>query len=130
MSFSPWHEGLVGFLEDGLLKQIESERIRVELSNLDIYGKSYDNAATFIFPSHDGVRHCTTCLGPGGSPKADLKAPASMIASLIVILPTVHEGGSIILSQKGNEWAFDSSTAVSTAAASPLAAFIATSKTE
>jgi len=37
-----------------------------------------------------------------------------MTASLVVILPTAHEGGSLILRQGGKEWTFDSAEAVGT----------------
>ena len=47
-----------------------------------------------------------------------------MIASLVVILPSVHEGGSLVLCQDGKEWIFDSSKAVSTTP-NAQAAFIA-----
>lgn len=46
-----------------------------------------------------------------------------MVGSLIVILPTVHEGGSLILRHGGKEWTLDCSKAVSTPNAQ--AAFIA-----
>jgi hypothetical protein len=47
-----------------------------------------------------------------------------MVASLVVILPTIHEGGSLILRHGGKEWIFDSSMAVSTTP-DAQAAFIA-----
>ena len=47
-----------------------------------------------------------------------------MVGSLVVILPTAHEGGLLILRHGGKEWTFDSAEAVRTAP-SPQAAFIA-----
>jgi len=47
-----------------------------------------------------------------------------MVGSLVVILPTAHEGGSLILRHSGKEWTFDSAEAVRTLL-SPQAAFIA-----
>ena len=73
------------------------------------------------------IDQCTTCLlGPGGFFKAHVDTPrgTAMIGSLVVILPTDHEGGSLILRHGGKEWTFDSAEAVDTAS-SPQAAFIA-----
>lgn len=47
-----------------------------------------------------------------------------MFASLVVVLPTVHEGGSLIIRHNGKEWTFDSSKVVKTGP-SPDAAFVA-----
>ncbi len=53
-------------------------------------------------------------LGPGGFFKAHVDTPRSntMIGSLVVILPTDHEGGSLIIRHGGKEWTFDSAQAV------------------
>jgi hypothetical protein len=48
-----------------------------------------------------------------------------MVGSLVVILPTVHEGGSLVLRRAGEEWTFDCSKAVSTTPSAAQAAFIA-----
>jgi hypothetical protein len=47
-----------------------------------------------------------------------------MFGSLVVVLPTVHEGGSLIIRHNGKEWRFDSSKAVN-AGSTPNAAFVA-----
>jgi len=47
-----------------------------------------------------------------------------MFASLVVVLPTVHEGGSLIIRHNGKEWTFDSAKAVNTES-TPHAAFVA-----
>ena len=69
----------------------------------------------------------TYLLGPGGFFKAHVDTPrgTAMIGSLVVILPTDHEGGSLILRHGGNEWTFDSAEAVNTTPQSSQAAFIA-----
>jgi len=43
--------------------------------------------------------------GPGGFFKAHVDTPrgATVFGSLVVILPTVHEGGALILRQGGEE---------------------------
>jgi hypothetical protein len=64
--------------------------------------------------------------GPGGFFKAHVDTPRSdnMFGSLVVVLPTVHEGGSLIIRHNGKEWTFDSSKAVNTES-TPHAAFVA-----
>ena len=47
-----------------------------------------------------------------------------MFASLVVVLPTVHEGGSLIIRHNEKEWTFDSAKAVNTES-TPHAAFVA-----
>jgi hypothetical protein len=47
-----------------------------------------------------------------------------MFGSIVVVLPTVHEGGSLIIRHNGKEWTFDSSKAVNTES-TPHAAFVA-----
>lgn len=47
-----------------------------------------------------------------------------MIGSLVVVLPTNHEGGSLIIRNAGKEWSFDSAQAVKDES-TPHAAFIA-----
>ena len=54
-----------------------------------------------------------------------------MFGSLVVIFPTIHEGGALLLRQGGKEWTFDSAEAVkpsqdpSLATPTPQAAYIA-----
>jgi hypothetical protein len=68
----------------------------------------------------------TTSTGPGGFFRAHVDTPRSdtMFGSLVVVLPTVHEGGSLIIRHNGKEWTFDSSKAVNTES-TPHAAFVA-----
>ena len=47
-----------------------------------------------------------------------------MFASLVVVLPTVHEGGSLVIRRNGEEWTFDSSKAINSQS-HPHAAFVA-----
>ncbi|CAA7266073.1 unnamed protein product [Cyclocybe aegerita] len=48
--------------------------------------------------------------GPGSFFKAHVDTPRSdkMIASLVIVFPTVHVGGSLLLRHEGQEWTFDS----------------------
>ncbi|TFK31127.1 hypothetical protein BDQ12DRAFT_619515 [Crucibulum laeve] len=64
--------------------------------------------------------------GPGSFFKAHKDTPRSgkMFGSLVVVFPTAHEGGCLILRQDGKEWTFDSA-AVTSNTADPKAFFVA-----
>jgi hypothetical protein len=65
-------------------------------------------------------------VGPGSFFKPHVDTPRSdtMFASLVVILPTKHKGGSLLFRTQGREYSFDSSDAVVTEGVSK-AAFVA-----
>lgn len=65
-------------------------------------------------------------LGPGGffKPHVDTPRSDSMFGSLVVVLPTVHEGGCFIIRHGGKEWTLDSAQKVRDQS-SPQATFIA-----
>ncbi|KAF7291189.1 Fe2OG dioxygenase domain-containing protein [Mycena indigotica] len=48
-----------------------------------------------------------------------------MIGSLVIVLPTKHEGGALTLSQEGSTWVFDSASQLEADAGSPVVAYIA-----
>ncbi|KAF8880038.1 hypothetical protein BD779DRAFT_1612810 [Infundibulicybe gibba] len=85
-------------LLDGAVQQ---RGIRAEPYKLNVYGKDS------FFKSHKDT--------PRGS---------NMFASLVVIFPTQHEGGALLLRHRGEEWSFDSATAV-TRSNEPCFAYIA-----
>ncbi|EMD39484.1 hypothetical protein CERSUDRAFT_91991 [Gelatoporia subvermispora B] len=75
------HElGLTAILRDSLMEDKSSERLSCELYKLNLYG-------------------------PGGFFRAQVDTPraANMFGSLVVIFPTVHEGGALALHHKGQE---------------------------
>ena len=120
--FSPHDEGLVDFLAGNLLRgRFEAKDIKVELSKLNVYGK------TFTISTLSQLSLTSICIGPGGFCKAHVGTNRSMfhVGSLVVILPTVHEGGSLVLRQDGKEWKFDFAQVVSSTTPSSQAAFIA-----
>jgi hypothetical protein len=47
-----------------------------------------------------------------------------MFGSLVIVLPTVHEGGSLVVRHAGKEWSFDTANTVTTGP-NPHASFIA-----
>src|SRR5229473_6435713 len=48
-------------------------------------------------------------------PHVDTPRSKKMFGSLVVVFPTPHEGGALHLRHRGQEWTFDSATALSTA---------------
>ncbi|KAF8955841.1 hypothetical protein BDZ97DRAFT_1764411 [Flammula alnicola] len=100
--FSPMSCDIIGIIIDSLLKEkISPNSMKIELYKLNVYG-------------------------PGSFFKAHVDTPRSdtMFGSLVVVLPTRHEGGSLVFRHRGREWTFDSAKAVSTPT-SPHAAFVA-----
>ncbi|KAG6824045.1 hypothetical protein H0H92_008200 [Tricholoma furcatifolium] len=75
--------------------------IEAELYKLNIYGKG-----SFFKPHKDTPR--------GGD----------MFGSLVIVFPTPHEGGGLVLRHAGQEWTFDSATMISQNA-KPCIAYIA-----
>ncbi|KAF9474004.1 hypothetical protein BDN70DRAFT_885332 [Pholiota conissans] len=66
--------------------------------------------------------------GPGSFFKAHVDTPRSdtMFASLVVVLPTPHSGGSLLFRHRNTEYIFDSAAAVSSSSPkTPYAAFAA-----
>ncbi|KAF7313139.1 Fe2OG dioxygenase domain-containing protein [Mycena kentingensis (nom. inval.)] len=65
--------------------------------------------------------------GPGAFFKEHKDTPRSkdMIGSLVVVLPTEHEGGALTLSQGDNQWSFDSASRLKGASEGPKIAYIA-----
>ncbi|KAH9986738.1 hypothetical protein BJV74DRAFT_885855 [Russula compacta] len=77
---------LIKIIREDLLEGTQSTRIvRTELSKLNVYGKG-----SFFKPTVN-----TLCS-------------EKMFGSLVIIFPTSHEGGTLLLRHRGNEWAFDS----------------------
>ncbi|PPQ72211.1 hypothetical protein CVT24_002368 [Panaeolus cyanescens] len=87
--FSPVTHGIIDLIREDLFKGEDERGIGVELYKLNVYG-------------------------PGSFFKAHIDTPRSdnMFGSLVVILPTIHTGGSLIFRHGGKEWTFDSAGAV------------------
>lgn len=65
--------------------------------------------------------------GPGGFFKSHVDTPrsSSMFGSLVVVLPTVHEGGSLLIRHGGKTWTFETAKTVETGHRGPKASFVA-----
>ncbi|KAL5482432.1 hypothetical protein ACEPAI_9026 [Sanghuangporus weigelae] len=78
--------GLMDIVRYNLLEAHDSNKsIIFELYKLNVYGKD-----SFFKPHKDTPRS------------------AAMFGSLVIVFPTPHEGGALILRHKGKEWTFDS----------------------
>ena len=74
-----------------------------------------------------GMRtYCRFPAGPGAFFKAHVDTPRSeaMFGSLVIVLPTSHEGGSLLFKHGGKEWSFESAKTASMSS-NPQAAFVA-----
>jgi 2-oxoglutarate-Fe(II)-dependent oxygenase superfamily protein len=72
---------------------------------------AYDNsvyASKVIPPFH------TTGQGSFFKPHVDTPRSEKMFGSLIIVFPTPHEGGALLIRHRGQEWTFDSASALST----------------
>ncbi|RDX45926.1 hypothetical protein OH76DRAFT_914858 [Lentinus brumalis] len=71
----------------------ETKPIRAELYKLNVYGKD-----AFFKPHKDTPRG------------------TDMFGSLVLVFPTPHEGGALVLRHEGNEWTFDAAQILSATA--------------
>ncbi|TCD66844.1 hypothetical protein EIP91_000798 [Steccherinum ochraceum] len=89
-NFNVYESGLLSVIRDSFLEGDSAGReIRPELYKLNVYG-------------------------PGGFFKAHKDTPrgTEMFGSLVLVLPTVHEGGALILRENEDEWTFDSARTI------------------
>lgn len=100
--------GLMDAIRYDLLDGEESRRpIKTELYKLNVYGLSF----SFYLR---GFLIYMQIEGKDSFFKAHKDTPrsTSMFGSLVVVLPTPHEGGSLLLRHDGQEWEFDPSRAI------------------
>lgn len=83
--------GLLDVIRDNLLEgHGEAKSIRAELYKLNVYGKDS------FFKSHK-----------------DTPRGGSMFGSLVLVYPTAHQGGTLVLRHNNKEWTFDSARMIS-----------------
>ncbi|OSC96841.1 hypothetical protein PYCCODRAFT_1455196 [Trametes coccinea BRFM310] len=81
----------------------QKQRIRAELYKLNIYGKGC------FFKSHKDTPRST-----------------AMFASLVLIFPTAHSGGELLIAHGGRKWSFDAASVLSdTNTSDPRLAYVA-----
>ncbi|KAF8464538.1 hypothetical protein DFH94DRAFT_395841 [Russula ochroleuca] len=98
----PLHTDLMKIIYDCLLEGTQStRRIKTELHELSVYSTH----SIFIH------LHLISCCYPGeGSffkPHVDTPRSKKMFGSLVIVFPTPHEGGALLLRHRGHEWIFD-----------------------
>ncbi|XP_055353958.1 uncharacterized protein LOC129599674 [Paramacrobiotus metropolitanus] len=100
--FDAERSGLLGRIKSDLLSGEEHNRhVEAELYKLNVYGK-------------DGFF----------KPHKDTPRGVNMFASLVVVFPTPHEGGALVLRSGDKEWTFDSAKELA-ALRSPSIAYMA-----
>ncbi|KAI0328047.1 hypothetical protein GY45DRAFT_1423503 [Cubamyces sp. BRFM 1775] len=104
LNFDIEHSGLLEAIRTSLFTGREQGRpIRAELYKLNVYGKGS------FFKSHK-----------------DTPRSAGMFASLVLVFPIVHSGGTLVLQHGGYQWSVDASVLLSNADISmPRIAYIA-----
>lgn len=110
--------GIMEAIRSLLLKDPKSS-VQVKLHKLNVYGKRKIN---WLPSKPNGF------VGPGSFFKAHVDTPKSgkMFGSLVLVLPTKHEGGTFPLRHDNREWVFNSADLVSPQnTESPRAAFVA-----
>ncbi|EKM49777.1 uncharacterized protein PHACADRAFT_154357 [Phanerochaete carnosa HHB-10118-sp] len=104
-TFDPDRSGLMRSISDVLLQGYGPRKmLRTELHNLNVYGKSAQRCPGSFFKAHK-----------------DTPRAKNMIGSLVVVLPTPHEGGTLVLRHHGQELRFDSSKVLSQASSTSIA---------
>ncbi|KAF9555440.1 hypothetical protein CPC08DRAFT_821089 [Agrocybe pediades] len=102
MALNPWASGIVDTVKQVLLRNRDAGKsVKAQLYKLNVYGPG-----SFFKPHVD-------------TPHGD-----NMFGSLVIVLPTKHEGGSLVFRHEGQESVFDTAAAVSSEA-TPHAAFVA-----
>ncbi|KAL1696781.1 hypothetical protein GGG16DRAFT_120992 [Schizophyllum commune] len=94
--------GLIDTVRDELLQEgaDSTKQIACELYKLNVYGKDS------FFKSHK-----------------DTPRSERMFGSLVVVLPTPHEGGALVLREDGREWTFDYAAEIANATKIAYVAF-------
>lgn len=96
--------GLIDTIRDQLLQERgeSTQQISYELYKLNVYDRD-----SFFKPHKD-------------TPRSD-----KMFGSLVVIFPTPHEGGALVLREDGREWTFDYAAELAASSDSPNIAYVA-----
>ena len=96
-------------IKDDLLDGTKAaQNTSILLHKLNVYGMKL-----ILFTNH---LHSILCcyLGKGSffKPHVDVSRSNMMFGTLVIVLPTPHKGGALLLRHRGQEWAFDSGEAL------------------
>ncbi|KAM5533678.1 hypothetical protein V8D89_012645 [Ganoderma adspersum] len=106
----PEATGLCDAVRLGLLSaQDETRAVRAELYKLNVYGERGS------YPGHHVEWSWLTPTGEGAffKPHKDTPRGQSMFGSLVVVFPTPHEGGALVLRHEDEEFTFDAAALLS-----------------
>lgn len=106
----PSQTNLIKIIRTNLLEGTQGDPakkiMKLELYKLNIYGMHVIFIRLYLIPC--------PCPGEGSFFKPHVDTPRSekMFGSLVIVFPTPHEGGALLLRHRGQEWSFDSGQAL------------------
>jgi hypothetical protein len=106
---SPLHPSqtdLIKIIHGHLLEGTHSsEHVVAELHELNVH-----STYSIFVPAPSCPPDTKPCSGKGSffKPHADTPQSQKMFGSLVIVFPTPHEGGALLLRHHGQEWAFES----------------------
>ena len=109
VGFDPLSSGLLEVIQTELMeKDRDSPSIRADRYKLNVYGESLGRVA--IFYHNRRYLPPRRVQGPGSFFKAHQDTPRGidMFGSLVIVYPTPHDGGELVLRHEGKAWTFDS----------------------
>jgi hypothetical protein len=90
-------------IRTNLLEGTQSKRkIKTELYKLNVYGMYLIDIHLHL------ILRCCPGKGSFFKPHVDTPRSEKMFGSLVIVFPTPHEGGALLLRHRGQEWTFDS----------------------
>jgi hypothetical protein len=113
------NSGLMDVICSELLEGHKSNKaIKAELYKLNVYGEAHHNG---VYPLVWLTNFRQRCFF---KPHKDTPHSGSMFRSLVIVFPTKHEGGALMLQHGSGKWTFDSAKMVRTLV-NPSVAYIA-----
>jgi hypothetical protein len=90
-------------IRTNLLEGTQSKKnIKTELYKLNVYGMYLIDIHLHL------ILRCCPGKGSFFKPHVDTPRSEKMFGSLVMVFPTPHEGGALLLRHRGQEWVFDS----------------------
>ncbi|KAG5651270.1 hypothetical protein H0H81_009236, partial [Sphagnurus paluster] len=108
MKFDITESRVIDYVREQLLDGADqNKQIRAELYKMNVYGDILFDTP-FIKTRADSI----SAKGSFFKSHKDTPRGDTMFASLVVVFPTAHEGGALLLRHAGKEWIFDSATII------------------
>jgi len=121
--FDPHNLGILERVSRALLRKRGPGITEVELHKLNVYGEHYPSSSC----SSVARSLMLECTGKGdffNLPHKETPRNKNVVGTLLIVLPTRHEGGQLVLRQGGKEWTLDFADVFATAT-EPLVCFVA-----